>query len=144
MDDLAYIALGSNIGDRARHLGDARERIALIPNTVILAQTEVEETDPVGPIEQRNFLNQMLVVQTSLNPRELLTRLQQIEFLGGRERNLRWGPRTIDLDIVQYANTTWDEPDLRVPHIEIHNRKFWSKELAELKEKDVQLTTNIA
>lgn len=137
-EDIAYIALGSNVGDREKHLADALERIALIPNTVILDCTAVEETVPIGPVEQRSFLNQMISVQTTLSPRELLQRLQQIEFLGGRERSMRWGPRTIDLDIVSFANTTWDEDDLHVPHIELPNRDFWLRELTALKEKNVK------
>ncbi len=131
--DLAYVALGSNLGDRDKHLADARARIASIPNVQIVGESTIEQTDAIGPGDQSPYLNQMIAVETELNPRELLTRLHEIEIAGGRERKIRWGARTIDLDIVSYVHTTWDEPDLKVPHTELPNRDFWIRELAELK-----------
>ena len=134
MDDIAFVGLGSNIGDREGHLADARSRIAAIPNVVILAESAVEETAPLGPVDQGPYLNQMIALGTSLTPTELLAALHEVEALGGRLRTVRWGPRTIDLDIVKYAHTTWNSPELRVPHGEIDNRDFWQRELAELAE----------
>jgi 2-amino-4-hydroxy-6-hydroxymethyldihydropteridine diphosphokinase len=130
--DVAYIALGSNLGDRSRHLGDARTRIAAIPDLLIQSVSRIEETDPIGPPGQGAYLNQMLAVRTTLSPPELLVRLHAIEDAGGRERHIRWGARTIDLDIVCYANTAWHDTDLVVPHPELPNRVFWQRELDEL------------
>lgn len=134
MDDVAFVALGSNVGDRRKHLSDALQRIAAIRDTALLAQSRVEETIPLGSIAQGRYLNQMIALRTSLSPPELLDELHDAERNGGRIRSTRWGPRTIDLDIVKYALTTWNSPDLQVPHKEIDNREFWQRELAELEE----------
>jgi 2-amino-4-hydroxy-6-hydroxymethyldihydropteridine diphosphokinase len=74
----------------------------------------------------------MIAVETALSPSDLLRELQMIEQREGRERTVRWGPRTLDLDIVRFERQTVDEPSLRVPHPELHNRDFWRRELAEL------------
>ena len=132
MVDVAYIALGSNLGDRAAFLEQARDRIARLRGTRVLAASRVEATQAIGPVEQGAFLNQMLRVETSLSPRELLDALQAIERDAGRQRGVRWGPRTLDLDIVLLERQTADEPGLRVPHPELLNRDFWLRELAEL------------
>jgi 2-amino-4-hydroxy-6-hydroxymethyldihydropteridine diphosphokinase len=132
MRDVAYVALGSNVGDRDAHLRVARERIATIPATRVLAETVVEETSPIGPVGQGAYLNQMVAVETELAPAVLLAALQAIEHAAGRERTVRWGPRTLDLDIVLFAKQVVDEPALRVPHPEISNRDFWRRQLAAL------------
>ena len=134
MDDIAFVALGSNVGDRKQHLADALSRIEAIPGVELIAASSVEETDPLGPVAQGAYLNQMVALRTSLSPPDLLAALANAERSGGRVRSTRWGPRTIDLDIVKYARTTWDAPDLRVPHGEFDNREFWKRELAELEE----------
>ena len=134
VDDVAFVALGSNIGDRQKHLSDALARIAQIPGVAMLAATRPEETAPIGPVAQGPYLNQMVALRTSLSPPELLAALQEVEREGGRVRTVRWGPRTIDLDIVKFAHTTWSSPELQVPHREIDNRDFWQRELAELAE----------
>jgi len=133
MDDVAYIALGSNLGDREAQLRAASERIANIPGVTVIAATPIEETAPVGPVSQGSFLNQMMALRTSLAPRALLDALHAIEDGLGRERAVRWGPRTIDLDIVAFEQATVDDPDLVVPHPEIPNRDFWQRELALLR-----------
>lgn len=133
MRDVAYVALGSNLGDRAWFLDSARAAIAGLPGTRIVAASAVEETAPVGPVVQGAYLNQMLAVETHLAPRALLDALLGIERAHGRTRDVRWGPRTLDLDIVAYERQTCDEPDLRVPHPEIARRDFWSRPLAELR-----------
>ena len=130
--DIAYIALGSNIGDRNAHLARARAAIAMIPKTRIIGESTAEETTPIGPVEQGPFLNQMVAVETSLAPHDLLAALQSIEAREGRVRDERWGPRTLDLDIVRFERQTIDEPSLRVPHPELPNRDFWQRELDEL------------
>ena len=130
--DVAYIALGSNIGDREAYLARARTAIAEIPGSRIVAVSAVEETTPIGP-PQGAYLNQMVALETDLTPLELLDALQAIERDADRERTVRWGPRTLDLDIVQFARTTVSHPRLRVPHPELPNREFWKRELAELR-----------
>ncbi|MDQ2889124.1 MAG: 2-amino-4-hydroxy-6-hydroxymethyldihydropteridine diphosphokinase [Gemmatimonadota bacterium] len=134
MDDIAFVALGSNVGDRDAHLAQAIARISCIPSTHIIATTIVEQTAPLGPIAQDHYLNQMIALRTTLAPEELLRSLQAIELAGGRTRSSRWGPRTIDLDIVKYAATSCDSPELKVPHAELDNRDFWQRELAELEQ----------
>jgi 2-amino-4-hydroxy-6-hydroxymethyldihydropteridine diphosphokinase len=133
MLDVAYIALGSNLGDRHAELASARQALAALPSSRVLAESSIEETPPVGPVKQGPFLNQMIALETDLQPRELLDALHAIEVRAGRERKLRWGPRTIDLDIVCFDTQTVDEPDLHVPHLEMGNRDFWLRELAELR-----------
>lgn len=128
----AFIALGSNVGDRAGCLAFGRACLALLPQTEIVAVSAVEETVPVGPVSQRPYLNQMALLRTTLSPRELLEHCQAIEQNAGRQRTERWGPRTLDLDIVRLGTRRIDEPDLVVPHPEIPNRPFWQRELAEL------------
>ncbi len=129
-----FVALGSNLGDRARYLADARAAIAHLAGTRVLAASTVEETPPFGPVAQGPFLNQMLAVDTTLAPRALLAALLDIERGAGRTRTVRWGPRTLDLDIVAYADgRTVTEAGLVVPHPGIADRDFWQRELAELR-----------
>lgn len=133
MRDIAYIALGSNLGDRQAYLAQARAALAALPGSRILAASSVEETAPVGGVPQGPFLNQMLALETELSPRALLDALHEIERAAGRVRDVRWGPRTLDLDIVMFDAQTVDEPDLKVPHAELGARDFWQRELAEVK-----------
>jgi 2-amino-4-hydroxy-6-hydroxymethyldihydropteridine diphosphokinase len=132
MRDIAYVALGSNLGDREEYLERARSALAALPGTRLLRASSVEETDPVGDVPQGPYLNQMVAIETELAPRELLDRLHEIERSAGRVRGVKWGPRTLDLDIVMFDRQTVNEPDLLVPHPEIPNRDFWQRELAEL------------
>ena len=133
MRDIAYIALGSNLGDRQAYLAQARAALAALPGSRVLAASSVEETAPVGGVPQGAFLNQMLALETELSPRALLDALHEIERAAGRVRDVRWGPRTLDLDIVMFDAQTVDEPDLTVPHVELGARDFWQRELAEVK-----------
>lgn len=135
MRDVAYVALGSNVGDRNAHLARARAAIAAIPGCRIVASSAIEDTAPLGPVPQGPFLNQMIAVETTLSPRDLLRALQEIETGAGRARDVRWGPRTLDLDIVSFDHQTVTDTDLRVPHPEIANRDFWQRELAELRKR---------
>ena len=128
----AYVALGSNVGDRAAHLAHARARLGALPETRLLAATRVEETAPWGPVAQGPYLNQMVLLETGLSPRDLLAHCRAIETERGRERRERWGPRTLDLDIVRYGARTVREPDLTIPHPELPHRDFWQREIAEL------------
>jgi 2-amino-4-hydroxy-6-hydroxymethyldihydropteridine diphosphokinase len=127
-----YIALGSNLGDKGANLRTAHAAIAELAGTTVLAESSVEETEPIGPADQPTYLNQMLAVQTSLAPEQLLEELQAIEHRCGRVRGERWGARTLDLDIVKYGNVSVKTPTLSLPHPEISNRDFWQREIAEL------------
>jgi len=131
--DIAYVALGSNLGDRDAYLASARRALAAIPRTQLLAESQVEETEPLGPVKQGPYLNQMVALETELSPRELLAELQRIEGNAGRIRTERWGPRTLDLDIVRFEHQTAVEPDLVVPHPAADDRDFWRREMAELR-----------
>lgn len=131
MRDIAYVALGSNLGDRERHLRVARDAIARLPHTTVLAESDVEETPPLGP-PQPHYLNQMIAVETELSPHDLLQALLAIERENGRVRREKWGPRTLDLDIVKYERQTVDDESLRVPHPGLRDRGFWQRELAAL------------
>jgi 2-amino-4-hydroxy-6-hydroxymethyldihydropteridine diphosphokinase len=132
MRDVVYIALGSNLGDRAAYLARARAAIAALPSTALIAESSIEETAPLGPIAQPAYLNQMLAAETELAPAELLAALRLIETAEGRDRRERWGPRTLDLDIVRFDEQIVNTPNLTVPHPELPRRDFWQRELAEL------------
>ena len=130
--ELVYVALGSNLGDRAAHLAYARNRLGTLPDTRVAASSRIEETAPIGPVPQGAFLNQMVLLETTLAPRDLLGHLHAIEAERGRERGIRWGPRTLDLDIVRFGDRAAHDPGLTIPHPELPNRPFWQRELAEL------------
>ncbi|HYN81061.1 MAG TPA: 2-amino-4-hydroxy-6-hydroxymethyldihydropteridine diphosphokinase [Gemmatimonadaceae bacterium] len=133
MSDLVYVALGSNLGDRETTLTKARAAIAAIRGARIVAESPIEETDPIGPIPQGRYLNQMVAVETMLPPRTFLSALQRIERAAGRIRSMRWAPRTLDLDIVVIEGKEFSDEVLTVPHPELHNRDFWQRELDELR-----------
>jgi 2-amino-4-hydroxy-6-hydroxymethyldihydropteridine diphosphokinase len=128
-----YVALGSNLGDRESHLRAAREALASLPATSLIAVSSIEETAPLGGMQQPPYLNQMVLLETGLDPPALLRALQEIERRAGRERVERWGARTLDLDIVRFGGRRVTERDLIIPHPELSNRDFWRRELAELK-----------
>lgn len=127
------MALGSNLGDRAAYLAGARVALGQIPESRVVAVSTVEETRALGP-DQPPYLNQMIHMETALSPRELLAACRAIEEAGGRVRGRRWGPRTLDLDLVRFGTRTIDDPDLVIPHPELPNRAFWQRGLAELME----------
>jgi 2-amino-4-hydroxy-6-hydroxymethyldihydropteridine diphosphokinase len=130
---VAYIALGSNLGAREDFLSGARALIRAIPGSRLLAETAIEETAAIGPLPQGNFLNQMVAVETTLSPEIFLDHLLAIERRLGRVRGERWGPRTIDLDIVRYGDLVVNSERLSLPHPELPNRGFWQRELIELR-----------
>jgi 2-amino-4-hydroxy-6-hydroxymethyldihydropteridine diphosphokinase len=129
----AYIGLGSNLGDPAAYLGAALERLDEGPLSLLLV-SDIRETEPVGYTEQPHFLNAVALVYTELRARELLDRLLEIERELGRDRTLgpRFGPRTIDLDLLLYGDEVVDEPDLTVPHPRLADRVFVLEPLAEI------------
>jgi 2-amino-4-hydroxy-6-hydroxymethyldihydropteridine diphosphokinase len=128
----AFVALGSNLGDRDAYLAQARTALAALPDTELVAASRLEETAPLGPVPQPPYLNQMVLLHTALTPRALLEACLAIERAAGRERRERWGPRTLDLDLVRVGGRTLNDPDLRLPHPEIPHRAFWQRELVEL------------
>ena len=127
-----YVALGSNLGERAAHLAYAVGRLARLAETRVVAVSQIEETAPLGPIPQRPYLNQMVLLETGLAPAELLRECRAIETERGRQRRVRWGPRTLDLDIVRFGDRTVRTPELAIPHPELPHREFWLREIAEL------------
>jgi 2-amino-4-hydroxy-6-hydroxymethyldihydropteridine diphosphokinase len=129
---VAYVALGSNLGDRAGHLSRAREALAALPDTELHSASTVEETPPLGGADQPAYLNQMVRLNTGLTAHELLDACHAIERAAGRERRERWASRTLDLDIVLYGDEHISDPDLTVPHPGLTRRDFWRRELAEL------------
>jgi 2-amino-4-hydroxy-6-hydroxymethyldihydropteridine diphosphokinase len=131
-----YVALGSNLGDRSAHLEHARRALAALPGTSLIATSSIEETAPLAGMDQPPYLNQMVLLETALTPRALLEAGQAVEQAAGRVRTARWGPRTLDIDIVRFGDRHLDEPDLIIPHPELTNRDFWLRELAELQPYD--------
>ncbi len=127
-----YVALGSNVGDRTAHLAYAVRRLAMVPETRLVAVSRIEQTAPLGPIPQGPYLNQMALLETGLEPAELLVECRAIETERGRERRIRWGPRTLDLDIVRFGDRIVGTPELTLPHPELPHRAFWLREIAEL------------
>ncbi|MFU8829222.1 MAG: 2-amino-4-hydroxy-6-hydroxymethyldihydropteridine diphosphokinase [Phycisphaerales bacterium] len=130
----AYIALGSNLGDRASTIAAALRALDRVDGIRLLQTSTLIETDPVGPVGQGPYLNGVVSVATSLDPRGLLNVLLAIEQSLGRERTTeeRWGARTIDLDLVLFADTILDEPGLTVPHPRLHERRFVLQPLVEI------------
>jgi 2-amino-4-hydroxy-6-hydroxymethyldihydropteridine diphosphokinase len=129
----AFVGLGANLGDRGAMLRAALEQLAAEPGVELVAVSASRETDPVGIVDQPRFLNAAAVVETDLPPRELLDRLLAIERRLGRTRTgPRFGPRTIDLDLLLYGDERIAEPGLDVPHPRLHERLFALEPLAEL------------
>lgn len=128
------VALGSNLGDRAAILHAAIDALASTPGVRALRVSSMHETEPVGPVAQDMFLNAAATLETTLAPRALLGRLHEIERAHGRDRagQPRWGPRTLDLDLLLYADARIDEPGLSVPHPRMAGRRFVLAPLAEL------------
>jgi len=130
---LAYVGLGANLGDREAMLRSALEQLSAEPRVELVAVSSFRETAPVGIADQPRFLNAAAAVETTLSARELLDRLLGIERRLGRTREgLRFGPRTIDLDLLLYGEERIDEPGLEVPHPRLHERLFALEPLAEL------------
>lgn len=120
----AYIALGSNLGNRREYLDQAKEALDRLPHSHVEKVSRYYETPPYGMTEQDNFLNACLELRTLMTPMELLKALQETEHVAGRERIIHWGPRTLDLDIIFYDDEVIQREELCVPHVEMHKRKF--------------------
>jgi 2-amino-4-hydroxy-6-hydroxymethyldihydropteridine diphosphokinase len=128
----ACIGIGSNLHDRAAYISAAIDALARLPATALIAHAPPIETDPVGPVEQGPFLNTAALIETTLTPRALVESLLAIEAAAGRDRaaSARWGPRTLDLDLLLYGDLVIDEPGLTVPHPRMHERRFVLQPLA--------------
>jgi 2-amino-4-hydroxy-6-hydroxymethyldihydropteridine diphosphokinase len=127
-----FVGIGSNLGDREFLIRNAVEGLRAMPRTAVLRVSSLYDTDPVGEVEQPPFLNAVAWLESELEPRELLWHLLLIEKRMGRVRAQRWGPRSIDLDLLFFGDTVLDEPDLKVPHPEAHRRAFVLYPLHEL------------
>ncbi|MCL2366180.1 MAG: 2-amino-4-hydroxy-6-hydroxymethyldihydropteridine diphosphokinase [Oscillospiraceae bacterium] len=129
---MAYIGLGSNLGDRAEHLRFAVHELDKIAACTVLKVSSLISTPPYGYEAQGDFLNGCLILKTLLSPDELLDTLLAIENKAGRIRDVRWGPRTLDLDIIMYDDLIVSSERLNLPHIEMHKRDFVLRPLCEI------------
>jgi dihydroneopterin aldolase/2-amino-4-hydroxy-6-hydroxymethyldihydropteridine diphosphokinase len=120
----AYLSIGSNMGDREEYLNQAIDSLYDDSNCRVTAVTNFIETEPYGPVEQDNFLNGCVEIETLYSPQELLQKVNAIEAEAGRTREVHWGPRTLDIDIVLYNDEIIQDKDLIIPHIEMQKRLF--------------------
>jgi 2-amino-4-hydroxy-6-hydroxymethyldihydropteridine diphosphokinase len=120
----AYVALGSNLGDREQSLRQAIEQLSVRPGIQVERVSNIYETDPVGYTDQPAFLNMAAAVRTSLTPDDLLSVLLDVEQQLGRIRDIRWGPRTVDLDLLLYEDLKMDTERLTLPHPRMMERAF--------------------
>jgi len=128
----AFVALGSNLGDRAANLAAARVALSGLPGTTLLAASRVYETAPQDVVDQPAFLNQVLCLETDLAPRDLLRAGQAIERARHRGRGFRFGPRTLDVDILLFQGVESSDPELTLPHPRMFQRAFVLVPLAEI------------
>ena len=128
----AYLGIGSNLGDRRAHLQGAVDELAGVEGLRVVAVSPVYETVPVGGPPQPDFLNAVVAVDTELTARVLLELAQRIEAAAERVRTVRWGPRTLDVDVLLVGDERIDEPDLEVPHPRMTERAFVVVPLADL------------
>jgi 2-amino-4-hydroxy-6-hydroxymethyldihydropteridine diphosphokinase len=124
----AFLGLGSNVGDRARCLRDAITTLG----SSVRGVSDVYETEPVGGPEQGPYLNVVVELETDMAPRELLGLCHRLEGAAGRVRSVRWGPRTLDVDVLWVEGVELDGPDLEIPHPRMWRRRFVLAPLAEL------------
>lgn len=127
-----YIALGSNLGESAQLMNGAVEKMKKHPLIRVCRLSSYIRTAPYGGVEQPDFLNGAVCIETLMTPEELLDYLHEIEKEAGRERKIHWGPRTLDLDILFYDDLVMYEPDLVIPHIDLENRDFVLRPMCEL------------
>ncbi len=133
MMERVYIGLGSNLATPHTQLRSALVALAALPHTHLVAQSSLYASDPLGPADQPRYVNAVAALDTDLSPLALLDALQAIELEQGRTRKAeRWGPRTLDLDILLFGKHQLDEPRLTVPHYHMHARAFVLYPLAEI------------
>lgn len=128
----AYVAIGSNMGEKEKYLQEAIQGLADHEEILVTQVSSLITTEPYGGVEQDEFLNGMVEIKTLLTPHELLDYLHELEQKAGRERILRWGPRTLDLDIVFYDKLVFEDDVLIIPHVDMENRDFVLKPMVEL------------
>jgi len=119
-----YLGLGSNKGERISYIEKAIEEISGLPETKMFVRSGIYETEPWGNIEQEDYLNSVIGIQTELNAEDLLKELKSIEKLIGRKENKKWSEREIDIDLLFYGNEIIDKDHMKVPHGQIENRRF--------------------
>ena len=129
-----YIGIGSNLGDRQKYIESAIQRLKETKGIEVKKVSSIYETDPLGGPSQGKYLNGAIEIETEIEPRELLTRLLDIEIQLGRKRTVKNGPRTIDLDILLFGDKKIDEPGLKIPHPRMQRREFVMKPLKEIYE----------
>ncbi len=128
-----FIGLGSNLGDREQNLKNALSHLAAHPQTALVRSSAFKETAPWGVTKQPNFINAAALIRTSLPPHDLLDTLKRMELILGRTpSDLRWGPRTIDLDILLYGDLVFSSETLTIPHPRLTERSFVMEQLVEL------------
>lgn len=128
----AYIGVGSNLGNREEHIAGALQALREHPLIVLKKSSELIVTKPYGGVEQGDFLNGVLEIETLLGPEQLLEALHEIENAAQRKRTVHWGPRTLDLDILFYDRLCYESNDLRIPHVDLENRTFVLKPMVEM------------
>jgi len=128
----AYLAIGSNLGDRLAHLQSAVDGLGATPGVTVVGVSRIYETEPVGGPKQPEYLNAVVAVDTGLPARALLERGQELEAAARRVRAERWGPRTLDVDVLLVGDLCVDEPDLVVPHPRMWERAFVLAPLADV------------
>lgn len=129
---LAAVGIGSNLADPVTQVRTAIAALAILADTELLAASSLYRNPPMGPQDQPDFVNAAALLRTRLQPLALLDRLQEVERQQGRVRDVRWGPRTIDLDLLLYGDQVIDEPRLTTPHPGLHERAFVLYPLAEI------------
>lgn len=127
-----YLAVGSNLGDKNAYIGNGIDELRRIKEIKEVRVSELLVTKPYGGVEQDDFVNGAIALKTLLSPQELLEKLHEIEQHANRERIIHWGPRTLDLDIIFYDKLVYEDENLIIPHIDMQNRDFVLKPLAEL------------
>ncbi|MFD1957193.1 2-amino-4-hydroxy-6-hydroxymethyldihydropteridine diphosphokinase [Paenibacillus thailandensis] len=140
----AYVALGSNIGDREALLREAIESLDCRPGIRVRRVSAIYETEPVGYTDQPSFLNMVIAVQAQLSPIELLRELLETEKRLGRVRHIRWGPRTMDLDLLLYEDVTMESEELQLPHPRMMERPFVLVPLHDVIDPAHPLATRVA
>ncbi len=129
---IVYLGIGSNLGDKRGYLNKAVEELGKDSAISVRKVSEYIETEPYGPVEQPDFLNGVVEIETPLEPDELLAIIHDIEMEAGRERIIHWGPRTLDIDILLFDNEVINTESLTIPHPEMHKREFVLKPLSEI------------
>ncbi len=128
----AYVAFGSNMGEREKYLQESIEALKACPDIRVNKISKVICTKPYGGVKQEDFLNGCLCLETLLSPGELLDKLHEIEQAADRVREIHWGPRTLDLDIIFYDDLVYEDEALIIPHVDMENRRFVLEPMAEI------------